>query len=207
MSCQPLAWGDLRRASLWTPRPTTSKPTVKSECRVLAERKIAYHSTDINKNFFIRPFFLPMKTWSFYIYGSRGIVGFVRKGDYNKVHRSRGVDETCPQRRTGRGRLRLSDVHATDALVRKGTVSCRLPVHRAGMGPRDGLLHFPFRSLPNRPKEKKFRLENLRLRQKLAAVPRSSRRSICSNDMFVSYHFRLHWSLSRSSGRKRKLRS
>ena len=57
------------------------------------------------------------------------------------------------------------------------------------------------------PKKKKFRLENLRLRRKLAAVPRSSRRSICSNDMFVSYHFRLHWSLSRSSGRKRKLRS
>ena len=53
--------------------------------RVLADRKIAYHSTDINRNFLIRPSLPPMKTWSFYIYGPRGLVDFVTNGDYYNV--------------------------------------------------------------------------------------------------------------------------
>ena len=201
--------GERSVKSLWVPDDAdpTKMILVQQTCyvrdedgRVLADQKIVYHSTDINKKFLIRPSLPPMKTWSFYIYGAHGLVGFVRNGDYYNVIADHA----------GSTRLVLKDgrvVAAYDYLpygqLMRWSGDDPLIVNYLFTGQEwdreTGIYNFHFRLYDPQinPKEKIFSL-----RRKLTAVPLRSRQPIRSNNMFTSLIVRFHWSLSRSSGRQ-----
>ncbi len=65
--------GERSVKSLWVPDDADSTKMIlvqetryvrDEDGRVLADRKIVYHSTEVNKKFLIRPSLPPMKTWS-----------------------------------------------------------------------------------------------------------------------------------------------